>query len=238
MIKQLKKKIIKNNYNEKNFTNYISSRPLAIGWADEKYDDLTDSQIKTILEKLEDHQKTVDFLQCVEIVRGSKIKRRFLRHQIKKIKCRLKYEELNANYKKEVDINIDIEKLRELEKKQEEIEKNKPKLVNLEEFKVTDTESLLYLAKVRLFNNDPNIAIKLKNEKYLNFKPSQFISFDDIIILTEQEFFKVPLEYKEDKLKHRKIIFEFKKEKKKKNYRLIEKTLATPTMQQATGKGI
>ena len=81
-----------------------------IGWADEKYDDLTDSQIKTILEKLEDHQKTVDFLQCVEIVRGSKIKRRFLRHQIKKIKCRLKYEELNANYKKEVDINIDIEK--------------------------------------------------------------------------------------------------------------------------------
>ena len=187
-----------------------------IGWADEKYDDLTDSQIKTILEKLEDHQKTVDFLQCVEIVRGSKIKRRFLRHQIKKIKCRLKYEELNANYKKEVDINIDIEKLRELEKKQEEIEKNKPKLVNLEEFKVTDTESLLYLAKVRLFNNDPNIAIKLKNEKYLNFKPSQFISFDDIIILTEQEFFEVPLEYKEDKLKHRKIIFEFKKEKKNK----------------------
>jgi len=136
-----------------------------VGWADEKYDDLTDSQIKTILEKLEDHQKTVDFLQCVEIVRGSKIKRRFLRHQIKKIKCRLKYEELNANYKKEVDINIDKEKLRELEKKQEEIEKNKPKLVNLEEFKVTDTESLLYLAKVRLFNNDPNIAIKLKNEK-------------------------------------------------------------------------
>ena len=187
-----------------------------VGWADEKYDDLTDSQIKTILEKLEDHQKTVDFLQCVEIVRGSKIKRRFLRHQIKKIKCRLKYEELNANYKKEVDINIDKEKLRELEKKQEEIEKNKPKLVNLEEFKVTDTESLLYLAKVRLFNNDPNIAIKLKNEKYLNFKPSQFISFDDIIILTEQEFFKVPLEYKEDKLKHRKIIFEFKKEKKNK----------------------
>ena len=191
-----------------------------VGWADEKYDDLTDSQIKTILEKLEDHQKTVDFLQCVEIVRGSKIKRRFLRHQIKKIKCRLKYEELNANYKKEVTIDKEKllelgKKLRLLEIKQKEIEKNKPKLINLDEFEVTDYESLFYLTKVKLFNNDPNISLKLKNKKYLNFKPGQFVSFDDIIVLSEKEFFKLPLEYSEEKHKFRKIILEFKREKKK-----------------------
>ena len=178
--------------------------------------DLTDSQIKEIIEKMKGQKKTEEFLQCVEIVRGSNLKRRFLRHQIKKIKCRLKYEELNANYKKEV--NIDIEKLKELEKKQQEIEKNKPKLVNLEEFEVTDYESLFYLTKVKLFNNNPNISLLLKDGKYLNFKPGQFISFDDIIVLSEEEFFKLPLKYSEEKLKFRKIIFEFKKEKKKRKF--------------------
>ena len=57
--------------------------------------------------------------------------------------------------------------------------------------------------------------MKLKDKKYLNFKPSQFISFDDTIILSEQEFFKLPLEYSEDKHRFRKIILDFKKEKKK-----------------------
>ena len=165
-------------------------------------------------------EKTEEFLQCVEIVRGSNIKRRFLRHQIKKIKCRLKYEVLNANYKKEVTIDkeklLGLEKkLIELEKRQKEIEKNKPKLVNLEEFKVTDYESLFYLTKVKLFRNDPNLSLKLKEKKYLNFKPGQFISFDDTIVLTEKEFFKIPLMYSEEKKILRKIIFEFKKEKKK-----------------------
>lgn len=189
-----------------------------VGLAEEKNYDLTDSQIKEILEKVEERKKDEDFLQCVEIVRGSNIKRRFLRHQIKKIKCRLKYEELNANYKKEV--TIDKEKLLELEKKlrlleikQKEIEKNKPKLINLEEFEVADYESLFYLTKVKLFNNDPNISLKLKNKKYLNFKPGQFVSFDDIIVLSEKEFFKLPLEYEQHKF--RKIIMDFKKEKKK-----------------------
>lgn len=187
------------------------------GWTDEKSEDLTDSQIKTILKEIESNKKTEDFLQCVEIVRGSNLKRRFLRHQIKKIKCRLKYEELNANYKKgaNTNINIDIEKLKEFEKKQKEIEKNQPKLVNLEEFEVIDYESLFYLTKVKLFKNDPNISMKLKDKKYLNFKPGQFISFDDTIILSEREFFKLPLEYSEDKHKFRKIIIDFKKEKKK-----------------------
>jgi len=187
------------------------------GLAEEKNYDLSDSEIKEILEKIEESKKNEDFLQCVEIVRGSNIKRRFLRHQIKKIQCRLKYEELNANYKKElnIDINLDIEKLKELQKKQQEIEKNKPKLVNLEEFEVADYESLFYLTKVKLFNNDPNISLKLKNKKYLNFKPGQFISFDDIIVLSEKEFFKLPLEYSEEKHKFRQIIIEFKKEKKK-----------------------
>ena len=186
------------------------------GWTEEKNFDLTDSQIKEIIEKMKGQKKTEEFLQCVEIVWGSNLKRRFLRHQIKKIKCRLKYEELNANYKKEV--NIDIEKLKELEKKQQEIEKNKPKLVNLEEFEVTDYESLFYLTKVKLFNNNPNISLLLKDGKYLNFKPGQFISFDDIIVLSEEEFFKLPLKYSEEKLKFRKIIFEFKKEKKKRKF--------------------
>ena len=68
------------------------------GLAEEKNYDLTDSEIKEILEKIEESKKNEDFLQCVEIVRGSNLKRRFLRHQIKKIQCRLKYEELNANY--------------------------------------------------------------------------------------------------------------------------------------------
>ena len=66
------------------------------GWTNDNNDDLTDNQIKKILKKMTGPQKTEEFLQCVEIVRGSNIKRRFLRHQIKKIKCRLKYEELNA----------------------------------------------------------------------------------------------------------------------------------------------
>ena len=190
------------------------------GWTDDKNDDLTDNQIKKILKKMTGPQKTEEFLQCVEIVRGSNIKRRFLRHQIKKIKCRLKYEELNANYKKEVTIDKEKllelgKKLRLLEIKQKEIEKNKPKLINLEEFEVADYESLFYLTKVKLFNNDPNISLKLKNKKYLNFKPGQFVSFDDIIVLSEKEFFKLPLEYSEEKHKFRQIIIEFKKEKKK-----------------------
>ena len=190
------------------------------GWTDDKNDDLTDNQIKKIIKKMTGPEKTEEFLQCVEIVRGSNIKRRFLRHQIKKIKCRLKYEVLNANYKKEVTIDkeklLGLEKkLIELEKRQKEIEKNKPKLVNLEEFKVTDYESLFYLTKVKLFRNDPNLSLKLKEKKYLNFKPGQFISFDDTIVLTEKEFFKIPLMYSEEKKILRKIIFEFKKEKKK-----------------------
>ena len=170
---------------------------------------------------MEERQKTKEFLQCVEIVRGSNVKRRFLRHQIKKIQCRLKYEELNANFEKE---EKKLRKkqyeilLKEAQIKQQEIEKNKPKLINLEKFEVTDYESLFYLTKVKLFNNDPNIVLKLKNEKYLNFKPDQFISFDDIIVLSEEEFFKLPLKYSEEKLKFRKIIFEFKKEKKKRKF--------------------
>ena len=188
------------------------------GWTNDNSDDLTDNQIKKILKKMTGPQKTEEFLQCVEIVRGSNIKRRFLRHQIKKIKCRLKYEELNANYKKEVTIDKEKllelgKKLRLLEIKQKEIEKNKPKLINLEEFEVADYESLFYLTKVKLFNNDPNISLKLKNKKYLNFKPGQFVSFDDIIVLSEKEFFKLPLEYEQHKF--RKIIMDFKKEKKK-----------------------
>ena len=188
------------------------------GWTNDNNDDLTDNQIKKILKKMTGPQKTEEFLQCVEIVRGSNIKRRFLRHQIKKIKCRLKYEELNANYKKEVTIDKEKllelgKKLRLLEIKQKEIEKNKPKLINLEEFEVADYESLFYLTKVKLFNNDPNISLKLKNKKYLNFKPGQFVSFDDIIVLSEKEFFKLPLEYEQHKF--RKIIMDFKKEKKK-----------------------
>ena len=183
--------------------------------------DLSDRDIREILEKMEERQKTKEFLQCVEIVRGSNVKRRFLRYQIKKIKCRLKYEVLNANFEKE---EKKIQKkqyeilLKEAQIKQQEIEKNRPKLVDLEKFEVTDYESLFYLTKVKLFNNDPNIVLKLKNEEYLNFKPDQFISFDDIIVLSEEEFFKLPLKYKEEKLKFRKIIFEFKKKKKKRKF--------------------
>ena len=188
------------------------------GLAEEKNYDLTDSQIKEILEKTEERKKDRDFLQCVEIVRGSNLKRRFLRHQIKKIQCRLKYEELNANFEKEKKKDSKIINeilLLEAKKRQQEIEKNKPKLIDFETFEITDYESLLYLTKAKLFNNDPNISLKLKNKEYLNFKPSQFISFDDIIVLSEKELFKLPLEYSEDKRKFRKIIFEFKREKKK-----------------------
>ena len=70
-------------------------------FSEEKNLDLSDRDIIEILEKMEERQKTKEFLQCVEIVRGSNVKRRFLRHQIKKIQCRLKYEELNANFEKE-----------------------------------------------------------------------------------------------------------------------------------------
>ena len=189
--------------------------------SEEKNLDLSDRDIIEILEKMEERQKTKEFLQCVEIVRGSNVKRRFLRHQIKKIQCRLKYEELNANFEKEEKKVRKKEYeilLKEAQIKQQEIEKNKPKLIDLEKFEVTDYESLFYLTKVKLFNNDPNIVLKLKNKKYLNFKPDQFISFDDIIVLSEEEFFKLPLKYSEEKLKFRKIIFEFKKEKKKRKF--------------------
>ena len=189
--------------------------------SEEKNFDLSDRDITEILEKMEERKKTEDFLQCVEIVRGSNLKRRFLRHQIKKIECRLKYEELNANFEKE-EKKVQKKRfeilLKEAQKKQQEIEKNRPQLINLDEFEVTDYESLFYLTKVKLFNNDPNIVLKLKNKKYLNFKPDQFISFDDIIVLSEEEFFKLPLKYSEEKLKFRKIIFEFKKEKKKRKF--------------------
>ena len=195
----------------------------SVGFAEEKKFGLTDIQIETIL-KNTDKKLNNDkgFQQCVEILRESNLQRKFLRHQINKIKCRLKYEELNANYrkeeKKEKQKKLNEILLKELQKKQEEIEKNKPKIVDLKLFEVTDYESLFYLTKVKLFSNDPNISLKLKNKKYLYFKPGQFISFDDTIVLSEQEFFKLPLEYSKEKHKFRQIILEFKKEKKKRKF--------------------
>ena len=193
------------------------------GLAEEKKYGLTDIQIETILKNTDLKLNNDEgFLQCVEILRDSNLQRKFLRHQIKKVKCRLKYEELNANYrkeeKKEIQKKLDEIFLKELQEKQEEIEKNKPKLVNLKSFEVTDYESLFYLTKVKLFSNDPNLSLKLKNKKYLYFKPGQFISFDDTIVLSEQEFFKLPLEYNKEKHKFRQIILDFKKEKKKRNF--------------------
>ena len=62
-------------------------------------------------------------------------------------------------------------------------------------------------------NNFASSYNSYENKKYLNFKPGQFVSFDDIIVLSEKEFFKLPLEYEQHKF--RKIIMDFKKEKKK-----------------------
>ena len=49
------------------------------GWTDEKNYDLTDKQIKTIIEGLEGDKKTEGFLQCVEILRGSNLKKKIFK---------------------------------------------------------------------------------------------------------------------------------------------------------------
>tara|TARA_B100000780_G_C21009845_1_gene404331 strand:- start:64 stop:687 length:624 start_codon:yes stop_codon:yes gene_type:complete len=180
---------------------------------------LTNYEIAQIVKKIESNKKKMEFLRCVEIIKKSNVQRKIFKHQIKKIKCRLTFDELNVNYKKEKSPpKIDKKKFEEFTTK---IEKDKekrsdvPKIISFEDYKIIDSQSLLYLTKVKLFNNNPNGIFKLKNKKYLNFKPSQIIYFNDIENLNEKEFLKLPFAYNEDKLKFRKIIFEFKKEKKK-----------------------
>ena len=77
----------------------------------------------------------------------------------------------------------------------------------LTSYKVNNYEDLLYLYKVKFFNNKINAAIELNSGDNINF--------ENVKDLNETEFFKLPIKGKGHKMRMRKLKKEFLVEKKK-----------------------
>ncbi len=76
---------------------------------------------------------------------------------------------------------------------------NNNKILDPNTYVVNDIDSLLKLYKAKLFENNNDNSIFLKNRKYLHFEPGQEIVFDDIKNLDERQFFRLPLYNSKDK---------------------------------------
>ncbi len=76
---------------------------------------------------------------------------------------------------------------------------NNNKILDPNTYVVNDINSLLKLYKAKLFENNNDNSIFLKNRKYLHFEPGQEIVFDDIKNLDERQFFRLPLYNSKDK---------------------------------------
>tara|TARA_Y100000768_G_scaffold228373_1_gene172403 strand:- start:309 stop:1190 length:882 start_codon:yes stop_codon:yes gene_type:complete len=125
------------------------------------------------------------------------------------INCRNKdyteEEKKNASLKPDLALGFDVidgNKVKEIEiDKKRKPEKIKPDTTNYKiieniisfGFEISDKEELLFLYKVKLFENDSREFIFLKKKNYLNFESGQMLKFEDIKDLSEKEFFKLPL---------------------------------------------
>lgn len=82
-------------------------------------------------------------------------------------------------------------------------------ILDLKTYVAKDIDSLLNLYKAKLFENNINNSIFLKNRRYLNFEAGQAITFEDIRNLDERQFFKLPLHNSKDKDKLKKLEKEY-----------------------------
>lgn len=209
-----------------------SNKDIAIGNTDSEQRQLTDDEIESILKKMEERKKTQDFLRCVEILRESSVKRRIIKDQIKRIKCRLKYSELNvkSDYQKKGP-SFDPKKVQEKYEWEQRKKKENEKLKKTKE--EIDTDLNIELSKVKKQFFDPNSQIpdeckfiddetkksmpKCNIEEIViarnwkEFKKNQTISYEDIQDLNESDFFSLPLKNKQQK----KILSNFKNEFRK-----------------------
>ena len=99
--------------------------------------------------------------------------------------------------------------IEERRRKEEEAykEKQAPIIKELTSYKVNNYEDLLYLYKVKFFNNKINAGIELNSGDNINF--------ENVKDLNETEFFKLPIKGKGHKMRMRKLKKEFLVEKKK-----------------------
>ena len=87
-------------------------------------------------------------------------------------------------------------------------------IVDLQSYTITDIDSLLYLHKIKLFENINYKKVFLKHRKYLKFEPGQQLSFEDIKDLNEKHFFNLPLLDKFDIYRLKKLKKEYFNKKK------------------------
>ena len=133
-------------------------------------------------------------------------------------------EKKTASLKPDLALGFDVidgNKVKEIEiDKKRKPEKIKPDTTNYKiieniisfGFEVSDKEELLFLYKVKLFENDSREFIFLKKKNYLNFESGQMLTFEDIKDLSEKEFFKLPLHStKSEELKNLKKEYVVKK---------------------------
>ena len=76
-------------------------------------------------------------------------------------------------------------------------------------FDAKDFDSLLYLYKVKFYQNKKDNFFWLKKRKYLNFEPAQKITFKDVEDLIDRHFFGIPFHYSADRERLKKLKKEY-----------------------------
>ena len=100
--------------------------------------------------------------------------------------------------------------------KNKEAKDNKNDIVNLENYAAinNNVDTLLYLYKAKLFKNNVNNYVFLKNRNYLKFERGQQLTFKDIKELSEKHFFGLPLHNSSDRDRLKKLKKEYLSKKK------------------------
>jgi len=206
-----------------------TNKDIAIANSESEQRQLTDEEIDDILKKMEEIKKTQEFLECVEILRESNVQRRIIKDQIKRIKCRLKYSELNAksDYQKKGP-SFDPKKVQEKYEWEQIKRKENEKLKKTKEEIDTDLNIELTRVKTNFFDPNSQIPDQCKfiddetkksmpicnieevviARNWKDFKKNQTIIYEDIQDLNESDFFSLPLKNKQ----HQKFLSELKKE--------------------------
>ena len=99
-------------------------------------------------------------------------------------------------------------------KKESKAKNDENHIINLDNYTANNVDSLLYLYKARLFKNNVNNSVFLKNRNYLRFERGQQLTFEDIKELSERHFFGLPLHNSSDRDRLKKIKKEYLNKKK------------------------
>ena len=100
--------------------------------------------------------------------------------------------------------NVEVEMLNKQE--EDERKKNIPIIEDLTNYRVNNYDDLLFLYKVKFFNNKINAGIELNT--------GNTIYFENVKEMDETEFFKLPVKGKGQIMKKRKLKKEFLEKKK------------------------